>query len=73
MACGSFPADRGEVLRNLTFWFAHLRDTVASVGYLWSRTLPFVHSDQMMVFRQALSLDEVRVMFKHMLMERAIA
>jgi uncharacterized protein (DUF2235 family) len=38
------------------------RDTVASVGYLYSpRTLPFVGTNHMIkVFRHALALDEVR-------------
>ena len=36
------------------------RDTVASVGFLWSQTLPFVDTNaSIRVFRQALSLDEV--------------
>ncbi len=37
------------------------RDTVASVGYLYSPELPFVGSkDMIKVFRHALALDEVR-------------
>jgi len=36
------------------------RDTVPSVGLLWSQTLPFVDANaSILVFRQALSLDEV--------------
>jgi hypothetical protein len=37
------------------------RDTVASVGVIMSRSLPFVEvNTTIRVFRQALSLDEVR-------------
>jgi len=33
---------------------------VASIGLLWSRTLPFTSSDTIRVFRHAISLDEHR-------------
>lgn len=47
---------------NITVGFVCFRDTVASVGILSRRTLPFVGANNMIkVFRQALSLDEVCV------------
>lgn len=46
--------------------FAFDRDTVASVGHFHSPTLPFVGSNDMIkVFRHALALDEVRMIFKN--------
>jgi uncharacterized protein (DUF2235 family) len=38
----------------------NLRDTVSSVGVIWSRALPFSYSNNAIkTFRQALALDEV--------------
>jgi Uncharacterized alpha/beta hydrolase domain (DUF2235) len=37
------------------------RDTVASVGAIWARTLPFTSNGTVRVFRHAISLDEHRV------------
>ncbi|KAH9985076.1 hypothetical protein BJV74DRAFT_878729 [Russula compacta] len=48
-------------------------DTVASVGVLIGRTLPFIGSNNMIkVFRQALSLDERRAMFRPNLYHRVV-
>ena len=45
----------------MTMGSGYLRDTVASVGLFSTRTLPFVGANNTIrVFRQALSLDEVR-------------
>lgn len=41
-------------------YVSNSRDTVASVGILWSRSLPFTNSNSAIkTFRHALSLDEV--------------
>jgi len=52
--------------RELTIDFLGVWDTVASVGHLRNRSLPIIVGTNKMikVFRQALSLDERRVMFR---------
>lgn len=43
--------------------WAMRRDTVASVGAVWARTLPFISDETIRVFRHAISLDEHRVRY----------
>ncbi|KAH9952519.1 hypothetical protein BC827DRAFT_1367125 [Russula dissimulans] len=51
--------------REVIIDFLGVWDTVPSVGLLWSPTLPFAGSNDMIrVFRHALSLDEHRVRFR---------
>ncbi|KAH9953351.1 hypothetical protein BC827DRAFT_1146310 [Russula dissimulans] len=53
---------REVIIDFLGVWYV---DTVPSVGLLWSPTLPFAGSNDMIrVFRHALSLDEHRVRFR---------
>lgn len=49
--------------RSVAIDFVGVWDTVASVGVLYGRNLPFTSSNAAIkVFRHALSLDEVRVL-----------
>ncbi|KAH9953347.1 hypothetical protein BC827DRAFT_139393 [Russula dissimulans] len=57
--------------RQVIIDFLGVWDTVASVGLLWSPTLPLVGSNDMIkVFRHALSLDERRAKFRPNLYHR---
>ncbi|KAI0248361.1 hypothetical protein BJV78DRAFT_1131702 [Lactifluus subvellereus] len=51
--------------RSVTIDFVGVWDTVASIGAIWSRTLPFASGNTAIkVFRQALALDEHRAKFR---------